>query len=124
MHTTAKCAVHWAQIIFLISQANLNHSPVTSKKFMKTLSGKRLYAAAVPAIFITVIFTGRLMQVNGETLPYRELLMISAIIALTVFLLLEKNKHRKNYLAFVSGAGRQMPQLHSSDSVLASTKAK
>src|SRR5258705_729022 len=89
---------------------------------MKTESGTKFYVALVPAIFITVMVAGKLLHA-GEALRYRELLMFSAIMSLTVYLLVEKSRHRKNHLALVSNA-KHLPSSFTSDLVVTSSKAK
>src|SRR5258706_548266 len=74
---------------------------------MKIPSGKKFYAAAMPLIFISVAMPAKLLQVPGEALRYRDIFMVSAIISLMVYLLVEKSRYRKNHLAFVSKTGKE-----------------
>jgi PAS domain S-box-containing protein len=92
---------------------------------MKKLSGKKFYAVTVPVIFITLMGIGKLLALPGEAMRYRELLLISAMVSATIYLLIEKNKYRRNDLAFVSKPGRQTPEaLTPSDFFLVTSKAK
>jgi PAS domain S-box-containing protein len=74
---------------------------------MKTPGGKKVYAETLTVIFIAVALVGKWLQVPREVLRYRELIVISAIVSLAIFLLIEKSRHRKNHLSLISKSGRQ-----------------
>ncbi len=66
-----------------------------------------MYAETLTVIFIAVALVGKWLQVPREVLRYRELIVISAIVSLAIFLLIEKSRHRKNHLSLISKSGRQ-----------------